>query len=136
MAIERTFSIIKPDATENNNVGGILQLIEKSGLRIVAMRRMHLTKAQAGGFYEVHKERPFFGELVDFMTRPEQQRPYPNLSGSSVTNLEAIKGIDADVAPLLASYPDNMKVARLIDSDFWIDNADQLTQRFNAWASR
>ena len=69
MAIERTLSIIKPDATENNNVGGILQLIEKSGLRIVAMRRMHLTKAQAGGFYEVHKERPFFGELVDFMTR-------------------------------------------------------------------
>ncbi|MBX3250853.1 MAG: nucleoside-diphosphate kinase [Myxococcales bacterium] len=69
MAIERTLSIIKPDATENNNVGGILQLIEKAGLRIVAMRRMHLTKAQAGGFYEVHKERPFFGELVDFMTR-------------------------------------------------------------------
>jgi nucleoside-diphosphate kinase len=69
MAIERTLSIIKPDATENDNVGGILQLIEKSGLRIVAMRRMHLTKAQAGGFYEVHKERPFFGELVDFMTR-------------------------------------------------------------------
>lgn len=69
MAIERTLSIIKPDATENDNVGGILQLIEKSGLRIVAMRRMHLSKAQAGGFYEVHKERPFFGELVDFMTR-------------------------------------------------------------------
>ena len=68
MAIERTLSIIKPDATENDNVGGILQLIEKSGLRIVAMRRMHLTKAQAGGFYEVHKERPFYGELVGQMT--------------------------------------------------------------------
>ncbi|MGD9805593.1 MAG: ABC transporter substrate-binding protein [Hyphomicrobiaceae bacterium] len=81
-----------------------------------------------------NKENAF--KLVNFMTRPEQQRPYPNLSGSSVTNLEAIKGIDADVAPLLASYPDNMKVSRIIDSDFWIDNADQLTQRFNAWASR
>jgi nucleoside-diphosphate kinase len=69
MAIERTLSIIKPDATEKNNVGGILQVIEKAGLRIVAMRRLHLTKAQAGGFYEVHKERPFFGELVEFMTR-------------------------------------------------------------------
>lgn len=69
MAIERTLSIIKPDATENNNVGGILQLVEKAGLRIVAMRRLHLTTAQAGGFYEVHKERPFFGELVEFMTR-------------------------------------------------------------------
>ncbi len=69
MAIERTLSIIKPDATEKNNVGGILQVIEKAGLRIVAMRRLHLTKAQAGGFYEVHRERPFFGELVEFMTR-------------------------------------------------------------------
>ncbi len=69
MATERTLSIIKPDATENNNIGNILALIEKAGLKIVATRMLHLTKAQAEGFYAVHKERPFFGELVEFMTR-------------------------------------------------------------------
>jgi len=69
MATERTLSIIKPDATEKNNVGNILALIEKAGLKIVALRMTHLSKAQAEGFYAVHRERPFFGELVEFMTR-------------------------------------------------------------------
>ena len=69
MAIERTLSIIKPDAVEANNIGGILGMIEEAGLKIVAMRMTHLTRAQAEGFYAVHKERPFFGELCDFMTR-------------------------------------------------------------------
>ena len=69
MAIERTLSIIKPDAVEANNVGAILAMIEKAGLKIVAMRMLHLSRAQAEGFYAVHKERPFFGELCEFMTR-------------------------------------------------------------------
>ena len=69
MASERTLSIIKPDATEANNIGNILALIEKAGLKIVEMKMLHLTKEQAEGFYAVHKERPFFGELVEFMTR-------------------------------------------------------------------
>src|ERR1700754_257397 len=68
MAIERTFSIIKPDATERNLAGAINALIEKAGLRIVAQKRIRMTRAQAETFYAVHKERPFFGELVDFMT--------------------------------------------------------------------
>lgn len=68
MAIERTFSIIKPDATRRNLTGAINALIEKSGLRIVAQKRIHMTKAQAEAFYSVHKERPFFGSLVAFMT--------------------------------------------------------------------
>ena len=68
MAIERTFSIIKPDATRRNLTGAINALIEKSGLRIVAQKRIHMTKAQAEAFYGVHKERPFFGSLVAFMT--------------------------------------------------------------------
>jgi nucleoside-diphosphate kinase len=67
MAIERTLSIIKPDATKRNLTGKINAKFEEAGLRIVAQKRVHLTKAQAGKFYEVHKERPFFGELVDFM---------------------------------------------------------------------
>ncbi len=69
MAIERTLSIIKPDAVEKNNIGGILKLIEESGLKIKGMRMLHLTRPAAEGFYAVHRERPFFGELVDFMTR-------------------------------------------------------------------
>ena len=67
MATERTFSIIKPDATRRNLTGAINAVIEKSGLRIVAQKRLQLTKAQAEGFYAVHRERGFFGELVEFM---------------------------------------------------------------------
>ncbi|MCA9583041.1 MAG: nucleoside-diphosphate kinase, partial [Myxococcales bacterium] len=69
MSIERTFSIIKPDAVEKNHVGAILAMIEKAGLKIRGTRMLHLSRRQAEGFYAVHKERPFFGELVDFMTR-------------------------------------------------------------------
>jgi nucleoside-diphosphate kinase len=67
MAIERTFSIIKPDATERNLTGAINAVIEKAGLRIVAQKRVLMARREAEAFYAVHKERPFFGELVDFM---------------------------------------------------------------------
>lgn len=69
MAVERTLSIIKPDAVEQSHVGAILAMIEGAGLRIKAMRMMHLSRPVAEGFYAVHAERPFFGELVQFMTR-------------------------------------------------------------------
>ena len=68
MAVERTFSIIKPDATARNLTGAINALIEKAGLRIVAQRRVRMTREQAQTFYAVHRERPFFGELVETMT--------------------------------------------------------------------
>src|SRR5437879_13844546 len=68
MAIERTFSIIKPDATARNITGAINAVIEQAGLRIVAQKRIRMTREQAETFYAVHKARPFFGELVDFMT--------------------------------------------------------------------
>ena len=67
MAIERTFSILKPDATARNLTGAINAMIEKSGLRIIAQKRVMITRAQAEAFYAVHRQRPFFGELVDFM---------------------------------------------------------------------
>ena len=67
MATERTFSILKPDATRRNLTGKINAVIEDAGLRIVAQKRIHMSRAQAEKFYEIHKERPFFGELVDFM---------------------------------------------------------------------
>ncbi len=68
MAIERTFSILKPDATRRNLTGAINAVIEKSGLRIVAQKRIHMTTAQAETFYGVHRERGFFRDLVTFMT--------------------------------------------------------------------
>jgi nucleoside-diphosphate kinase len=67
MTVERTFSIIKPDATARNLTGAINAMIEQAGLRIVAQRRLQITREQAEAFYAVHRARPFFGELVDFM---------------------------------------------------------------------
>ena len=68
MAVQRTFSILKPDATKRNLTGAVNAVIEKAGLRIVAQKRIQMTTAQAQTFYAVHQERPFFGELVEFMT--------------------------------------------------------------------
>lgn len=67
MALERTFSIIKPDATRRNLTGKIIAKLEEGGLRVIAQKRIRMTREQAEGFYGVHKERPFFGELVEFM---------------------------------------------------------------------
>jgi len=67
MAVERTLSIVKPDAVEKNIIGEIYKRFESAGLRIVAAKMLHLTREQAEGFYAVHKERPFFGPLVEFM---------------------------------------------------------------------
>jgi nucleoside-diphosphate kinase len=68
MSTERTFSIIKPDATGKNLIGKIIAHFEAEGIRICAMKKIHMTRAQAEGFYAVHSERPFFGELCDFMS--------------------------------------------------------------------
>jgi nucleoside-diphosphate kinase len=68
MALERTFSIIKPDATKRNITGKIISKFEDAGLRVVAQKRIKMTRAQAEGFYAVHKDRPFYGELVETMT--------------------------------------------------------------------
>ncbi|MEM1050578.1 MAG: nucleoside-diphosphate kinase [Pseudomonadota bacterium] len=67
MAVTRTFSIIKPDATKRNLTGAVTAKLEEAGLRVVASKRIHMSREQAEGFYAVHKERPFFGELVEFM---------------------------------------------------------------------
>jgi len=69
MAVERTLCIVKPDAVEKRKAGAVLAKIEEGGFRILALRMTHLTRAAAEGFYEVHRQRPFFGELVQFMTR-------------------------------------------------------------------
>ncbi len=82
MALERTFSIIKPDATRRNITGKVLAVLEEAGLRVVAQKRVHMSKAQAEEFYGVHKERPFFAGLVSFM-----------ISGPVV--VQALEGEDA-----------------------------------------
>lgn len=69
MALERTFCIIKPDAVEKNKAGAVLAHLEEKGFQVVAMKKVHLTSKMAEGFYAVHKARPFFGELCEFMTR-------------------------------------------------------------------
>ena len=68
MALERTFSIVKPDAVAANHIGAIYDRFEKAGLRIVASKMLHMTREQAEGFYAVHRERPFYNDLVSFMT--------------------------------------------------------------------
>ena len=68
MAVTRTFSIIKPDATRRNLTGAVTKMLEEAGLRVIASKRIQMSRAQAEGFYAVHKERPFYGELCDFMT--------------------------------------------------------------------
>jgi nucleoside-diphosphate kinase len=68
MAIERTFSIIKPDATRRNVTGKVISMLEEGGLRVVASKRIRMTRGQAEQFYGIHKDKPFFGELVEFMT--------------------------------------------------------------------
>ena len=67
MAVTRTFSIIKPDATRRNLTGAVTRMLEEAGLRVVASKRIHMTRDQAEGFYGVHRERPFFNDLVSFM---------------------------------------------------------------------
>ena len=68
MAVTRTFSIIKPDATRRNLTGAVTKLLEEAGLRVIASKRIHMTRDQAEGFYAVHKERPFYNDLCTFMT--------------------------------------------------------------------
>ena len=68
MAVSRTFSIIKPDATRRNLTGAVTKMLEEAGLRVVASKRIQMSREQAEGFYAVHKERPFYGELCEFMT--------------------------------------------------------------------
>ncbi|CAI8276245.1 MAG: Nucleoside diphosphate kinase [Alphaproteobacteria bacterium UBA4588] len=99
MSLQRTFSIIKPDATRRNITGAINKMIEDAGLRIVAQKRIHMTEAQAQEFYIVHKERPFYGELVNFM-----------ISGPVV--VQVLEGVDA-----VATYRGVMGATNPADAD-------------------
>ena len=100
MALERTFSIIKPDATKRNLTGKINAKFEEAGLRIVAQKRIHLTKAQAGKFYEVHAERPFYDELCEFMASEPVIVQVLEGEGAIAKNREVMGATNpADAAP-------------------------------------
>lgn len=99
MATQRTFSIIKPDATRRNLTGAINAIIEGASLRVVAQKRIHMTREQAEGFYAVHSERPFFGELVEFMS-------------SEPVVVQVLEGDDA-----VAKYRDVMGATNPEDAD-------------------
>ncbi len=118
--MDHTFSIIKPDAVKRNLIGHINQIIEKAGLKIIASKKMYLTKQQAETFYSVHKQRPFFNSLVDFMTSGPVQVQV--LEGSdAVTNYRKIMGAtnpdDAEDGTIRKLYAESIEANSVHGSD-------------------
>ena len=118
--MDHTFSIIKPDAVRRNLIGHINKIIEKAGLKIIASKKMYLTKQQAETFYSVHKERPFFNSLVDFMTSGPVQVQV--LEGSdAVANYRKIMGAtnpdDAEEGTIRKLYAESIEANSVHGSD-------------------
>ena len=120
MAIERTFSIIKPDATRRNITGKIIDRLEEAGLRVVAQKRIHMTKEQAEGFYAVHKERPFFNDLVTFMTSGPVVVQVLEGEGAIARNREVMGATnpkDAASGTIRADFAENIEANSVHGSD-------------------
>lgn len=120
MAVERTLSIIKPDATRRNLTGKINQRFEDAGLRIVAQKRLHLTTAQAQAFYAVHKERPFYNDLVSFMTSGPVVAQVLEGENAVEKNREVMGATDpakADKGTIRADFAENIEANSAHGSD-------------------
>ena len=120
MALERTLSIIKPDAVRKNVIGQILARFEAAGLRIVAARMMHLSRAEAEGFYAVHKARPFFGDLVQFMTSGPVLVQVLEGDNAIAKNRELLGATDpkkADKGTIRADFADSIDANAVHGSD-------------------
>lgn len=120
MAVERTLSIIKPDATRRNLTGAINQRFEEAGLRIVAQKRVQLTQGQAEAFYAVHKERPFFGGLVEFMTSGPVVVQVLEGEGAVARNREVMGATDpakADAGTIRKDFAENIEANSVHGSD-------------------
>lgn len=118
--MEQTLSIIKPDATAKNVIGKILSRFEEAGLKIVAGKMMHLTSAQAGEFYAVHKERPFFGELVQYMTTGPVFVSVLEGNDAVATNRKLMGATDpkkADAGTIRADFADSINANAVHGSD-------------------
>lgn len=120
MAVERTLSIIKPDAVAKNVIGKIYSRFETNGLRIVAARMMHLSQQQAEGFYAVHRERPFFKDLVDFMVSGPVMIQVLEGEGAIAKNRELMGATDpkkADAGTIRADFADSIDANAVHGSD-------------------
>lgn len=120
MAIQRTLSIIKPDATQKNVIGKILSRFEDNGLSVIAARMMTLSNAQAGEFYEVHKERPFYGELVEYMTNGRVLACVLEGEGAIELNRKLMGATDpkkADAGTIRADFADSISANAVHGSD-------------------
>ena len=120
MATERTFSIIKPDATRRNLTGAITKMLEDSGLRVVASRRIRMTRDQAEGFYAVHRERPFFNDLCAFMTSGPvvvQVLEGDNAVARNREVMGATNPADADEGTIRKTYAESIEANSVHGSD-------------------
>lgn len=118
--IERTLSIIKPDAVGKNNIGGIISYLEKAGLKVVAARMLHLSEERAGEFYAVHKERPFFNDLVTFMSSGPVMAMVLEGDNAVMRNREVMGATNPqDAAPgtIRADFADNIDANAVHGSD-------------------
>ncbi|MEM8800789.1 MAG: nucleoside-diphosphate kinase [Pseudomonadota bacterium] len=120
MALQRTFSIIKPDATRRNLTGKINAMLEDAGLRIVAQKRIHMTEADAKAFYAVHKDRPFYADLVAFMTSGPvvvQVLEGENAVVANRTVMGATNPADADEGTIRKTFAENIEANSVHGSD-------------------
>ena len=120
MAIERTFSIIKPDATRRNLTGAVTKKLEEAGLRVVASRRVQLSDAQAKKFYEIHSERPFYNDLVSFMTSGPvvvQVLEGENAVAKNREVMGATNPADADAGTIRAEFAESIDANTVHGSD-------------------
>ena len=134
MATERTFSIIKPDATARNLTGQIIARFEEAGLRIVASKRIHMTREQAEGFYAVHKERPFFNDLVSFMISGPVVVQVLEGDNAIVRNREimgATNPADADAGTIRKDFAESIEANSVHGSDAAETAAEEIKYFFS-----
>lgn len=134
MAGNRTFSIIKPDATRRNLTGAVTAKLEEAGLRVVASKRIHMSQAQAEGFYAVHKECPFFGDLVSFMTSGPcvvQVLEGENAMQRNRDIMGATNPADADAGTIRAEFAESIEANSVHGSDSDENAAIEIAYFFN-----
>ena len=135
MAFEKTLSIVKPDAVEKNVIGEIYSRFEKAGLKVVAAKMVHLSKEQAGEFYGVHKERPFYNDLVSFMSSGPVMIQVLAGEGAVLKNRDimgATNPADADAGTIRADFADSIDHNAVHGSDATETAAEEIAFFFNA----